>query len=217
MFNTIILKNGKKVNSEHVEQLRGSGITSPELIERVGLYSATMDELQGIFRRRDIASGGLVFPYPGVVGFKRVRLDNPIYTDSTDDGYGNRESGLREIRYLSKKGSSNHLYLPLPEDEFTKNTQIFVTEGEKKALSLTQHGFPAVGVAGVWAWRTVDGICEEFQWLNWRRPVVVVFDSDAATRLAVRSAMKKLAEELSRRGAKVSLCVVPGAGGGSDA
>ncbi|MCM1567027.1 MAG: DUF3854 domain-containing protein [Dehalobacter sp.] len=199
----------KKLNERHLEQLQQSGITDMALIKRAGLWSADQNELQGLFQRRDIKSGGLVFPYPHIDGFRRVRLDEPLYIEGVEDGYRNKSKGPKEIRYLSRKGQENHLYLPLPGEELKKDTQLYVTEGEKKTLSLVQAGLPAVGVAGVWSWRTSEGVCQEFNLLNWRRSVSIIFDSDAAENRLIRAAMIALARELSNRGADVNLCILP--------
>lgn len=205
----MIPQTSNKVNSEHLKQLNESGITDLAFIEKMGLYSAMADELRGLFRRSDLQSGGLVFPYPFVEGFKRVRLDAPII--STDnDGYGGKPDTVKEIRYLGPKGQNNHLYLPLPEEELSKESRLLITEGEKKTLSLVQAGFPAVGVAGVWSWRIAGGVCPEFEMINWNRPVTIIFDSDAAYRRTVRSALQALAVELSKRGAKVHVALSGG-------
>jgi hypothetical protein len=203
----LVVENGQ-LNQQHIEQLRNSGITDKGLIQQVGLFSATAEELTGLFQRRDIKAGGLVFPYPYVEGFRRCRLDEPLYIEA-DDGYGNRGTGPREIRYLNKKGQGNRLYLPVPDDELSKTSRLIVTEGEKKALSLVQLGFSAIAVSGVWAWRAGGNVCPEFKLINWKRPVSVIFDSDAALIRMVRKALQELGKELASRGAKVELTVVP--------
>jgi len=192
------------LNDEHIQQLNQSGITDQALIERVGIFSADSNELTGLFQRRDITSGGLVFPYPHIEGFRRVRLDEPMIR-AESNGYLPASAGPNEIKYLQKKGQSNHLYLALPDDELQSNSHLIITEGEKKSLALVQAGFPAVGLGGIWAWRTQDGPCVEFELLNLNnRRVSVIFDSDAAEVFYIRFALRCLVTELARRGATVT-------------
>lgn len=59
-------------------------------------------------------------------------------------------------KYLSPPGSSNHLYIP---PDFSKNLKrnssyFVITEGEKKAASISRLGFPCVGLPGIDSWRT---------------------------------------------------------------
>ena len=192
-----------------MQQLAEGGITDINLINQLGIYSMTATELSGILQRRDMKSGGLVFEYPYIDGYKRVRLDKPIYRTGESDGYNAGGDELREIRYLSKKGQGNHLYLPLPEGEFKSSSRLYVTEGEKKSIALIQVGCSAVGVSGVWSWRTTGGICAEFELLNWRRRVTVVFDSDGRHIKNVRAASLALARQLTNLGASVEICLMP--------
>lgn len=203
----------QKISTEHTLHLQGSGLNERTMIN-AGLFSVDKEESQGLLKMSN-AGSGIVFPYPYVEGFVRIRLDEPIYSSKQDDGYGNVRR-QREIRYLSPKGSSNHLYLPVSKEVLeATGSQLYIAEGEKKTLSLIQAGLSAIGVAGVWSWRTKKDTVDEFNIVNWKRPVTIVFDSDVTTRREVRTALKALADELTDRGAEVSICITPQSLGGA--
>ncbi|MHB8157565.1 MAG: DUF3854 domain-containing protein, partial [Desulfocucumaceae bacterium] len=164
----------------------------------------------------NLSHGGLAFPYPHIENFIRIRLDEPILSSKHDDGYGNVRK-RQEIRYLSPKGSSNHLYLPVSKEVLEGTTQLYIAEGEKKTLALLQAGLSTIGIAGVWSWRTKKDVCDEFNLVKWKlRPVTIIFDSDATTKRQVHQALKALANELADRGAEVSIFITPQLGGTPD-
>src|SRR5262249_57244234 len=91
-----------------------------------------------------------------------------------------------------------------------------ITEGEKKPRCADQHGFPCIGLGGVWAWQKKrlqdeDGnktgrreLIPDLAAINWRgRAVTVVFDSDIVDKPEVQWACWYLAEELAEHGAVV--------------
>ena len=93
-----------------------------------------------------------------------------------------------------------------------------ICEGEKKTLALNQAGIPAVGIGGVWNWcQKGEGYKKpkesrpipDLDLVNWRRPVTIIFDSDGHDNPLVRLAAFRLARELSRRGAAVSILFLP--------
>lgn len=123
----------------------------------------------------------------------------------------------QEVKYLQPKGSGNHLFIP-PGVDPEAAAPVWLTEGEKKALKLTQEGFPCFGLGGVWGWRIgAKGYRQGgaqtipcFGKVNWiDREVTMVFDSDAAINPLVALAERGLARELTGRGAKVFLCRIP--------
>lgn len=146
-------------------------------------------------------------------------------------------SATTDNKYLGPKKQPPHLYVPpggLMPKGWHKDPSypLIVTEGEKKALAAAQHGFPTVGLSGIWSWRrtilslkkekvqsadddtlVVDisdigkpesKVIEEFGEIVWKgRDVTIIFDSDAATNPDIRSAAFELALELVQRGASV--------------
>lgn len=202
-----------QLSPNQIEHLKKSGLND-KTITTAGLFSVDKEAANNLLRRRDLQCGGIAFPYPHVENHVRVRLDEPMISSKDDDGYGNVRK-QREIRYLSPKGSCNHLYLPVSKEILEGNSQLYVTEGEKKTLALLQAGLSVVGVAGVWNWKNKNDVCDEFNFINWKRPVTIVFDSDVTTRREVRTALKALADELSDRGSEVSIVITPQSIGGA--
>jgi len=91
---------------------------------------------------------------------------------------------------------------------------LYLTEGEFKALKLTQEGFPCLVLAGVWSWKTnLHGkslsIADLDRVARKGRRLVVVFDSDLADKPPVAWAEHELVKELRRRQADVYLLRLP--------
>ncbi len=195
---------------DHRDDLRRSGLTD-ETITAAGIYSVSSAEAGNIL---DMDSGpGLAIPYPGITysdgsPYLRVRLDNPR---PMGDGH--------TARYLTRKGEPPRLYVPpIMPDGWREDPKqrLLVTEGEKKALAVTQAGFPCLGIAGVWAWlrRGKDPASSplpDFAEIEWkRRPVVVVGDSDLHSNKQAAAGLHRLTKDLTRRGARTGLLFLPG-------
>jgi len=183
--------------------LRKSGLTN-ETIKGAGIYTVPPDEIDK--KLGGLANGvvsALAFPYPGCNDFERFKAF--------------RESGDTGPKYLQRAGTENHLYLP-PTVDLVGDSHLLVVEGEKKSLSLRQSGFQVVGVGGVWNWcQKGEGYRKpkesrpipDLDMVNWRRPVTITFDSDGFINFLVRLAAFRLARELYRRGAAVSILFIP--------
>ena len=112
---------------------------------RSGISDATLERL-GIIRITDrqakvltgLARSGIYIPFKGVNCFGgpygRLRLDEPI----------------GDMKYHQRKGSKVHNYVQ--EGLTLHNGDLILIEGEFKAISLTEAGFPAVGTSGFYSW-----------------------------------------------------------------
>ena len=191
------------MHAQHLDDLRLSGLTD-ETIQAAGVYTVPPDEIGK--KLGGLANGlvsALAFPYRDCDGFERFKTF--------------RGEGKTGPKYLQKAGTPNHLYLP-PKVDLTEGNHLLVVEGEKKTLALWQAGFQVVGIGGVWNWRTKGGgeqtgesrPIPDLDRINWERSVTIVFDSDGHYNSNVRLAAFRLARELSRRGAKVSIIFIPG-------
>jgi hypothetical protein len=191
------------LHPDHLADLRRSGLTDAT-IEAAGIYTVTPDDIDK--KLGGLANGvvsALAFPYPGCEGFERFKC-----------WYEEDKTGPR---YRQPKDSSNHLYL-LPGVDLAGDSPLILTEGEKKALALWQAVSHVVGIGGVWNWcEKAEGYRQpkesqtigDFNLVNWVRPVTIIFDSDGHDKLLVRLAAFRLARELSRRGAAVSILFIP--------
>ena len=105
-------------------------------------------------------------------------------------------------KYLTPSGAGNRPYLSplLPEGYLGGTKPLLITEGEKKADSLTAHGFPCIGLTGVYGWRDkrsgTSAPIPELGEINWRRPVRIVFDSDVVIKPQVLDALRDLTEHI---------------------
>ena len=136
-----------------------------------------------------------------------TRKGKPFYRLKPDEG---------EIKYLSPSEEGCRPYFsPLLElKHFASGRDIFITEGEKKSDCLVAHGFPAIGLSGVWCWKDHRSggskMLPELIDFNWkRRNVFVVFDSDILDKLSVKDAYKSLKTALEELGATVKIIPLP--------
>lgn len=191
------------LHPEHLADLRRSDL-SDETIQAAGIYTVPPDEIGKKLGGGDSGIETLLaFPYPGCEGHERFKC-----------WY---QEGKGGPKYRQKKDTPNRLYLP-PTVDLAGDGFLTICEGEKKVLALNQAGIPAVGIGGVWNWcQKGEGYKKpkesrpiaDLALTTWRRPVIILFDSDAHTNRNVRLAAFRLARELSRRGAAVSILFIP--------
>ena len=105
-------------------------------------------------------------------------------------------------KYLTPRGAGNRPYFSplLPKGYLQGFKPLIVTEGEKKADSLTAHGFPCIGLTGVYGWRDkrngTSAPIPELAEINWKRPVRIVLDSDVVIKPQVLDALRDLTEHI---------------------
>lgn len=155
--------------------------------------------------------GALVIPYRDLDG----RLD----------GFARRRPhDGKPAKYVQPKGTPLRAYLPVGSLAGLRDTgsAVFITEGEKKALALAQHGWAAVGIGGFWCGceKNAGGgheLIDDLAAIDWTgRQVYIVFDWDPkeSTRRDAGAAERRLAAVLRAAGAgKVhSVDLPPGPG-----
>ena len=111
------------------------------LEERGDISSLTPQEVRLHLGREDIDSSGFLLKYPGN-GASTIRLESPPID----------ERG-RPRKYLRRAGEPNSLYIPSGLD-LAQEKEIWITEGELKALCGFSHGLPVVALSGIYNWRT---------------------------------------------------------------
>jgi hypothetical protein len=142
----------------------------------------------------------LVFPYRDLDGavncFARRRLHKPKVIDG------------KQVRYIQPKGSALRGYFPIASLTKLRDGEdpVYITEGEKKALALSQLGLAAVGIGGIWCGckKGTEELIDDLAAVSWRdRIVYIVFDFDekASTRQEANAARKRLAKALRTAGA----------------
>lgn len=193
----------------HLEQLLARGL-SHEMIGRSGLYSlGNVTELAiklGWKSYPRKMGSALVIPYYfgyGTAELERLRPDNPRVNKRTK----------RKIKYEQPSGQPPRLYFPPgTDDALTGAGRIIFTEGEFKALLLTQHGFPAVAIGGVEMWhgKRKTTLLPDFARINLKgREVFIVFDSDITSNENVARCEREFAAALVSQGAVVKVVRLP--------
>lgn len=192
----------------HRKHLRDSGLTD-ETIRRAGIYSnADPKRIAAMLNINRVAKDTgpcIVFPYLNLDGrhdYYRLRPDIP------------RQNGKKVRKYEAPRKLGNRVYIPPGVlEHFDKpETELLITEGEKKALAATQAGFHCLGLAGVWCFskRKSTKLLAELDAVNWQGRVVrIVFDDDVTTNPDVKEAEMRLAALLAARGAKVRCARLP--------
>jgi P4 family phage/plasmid primase-like protien len=212
---------------QHLEDLHRSGLTEMT-VKAAGLFSLTDPVEVGkcLGWRGPARQLGpcLAFPYYGqdgaASGYVRLKPDRP-----------RTEEGGRIVKYESPKKQPNRLYVPLGTRTVLDDADkpLLITEGEKKALAADQHGFPCLGLVGVYGWQQGRPKGDDGKAQGQRqclpdlatvalqgRLVHIVFDSDAATNPKVTWAEWHLAQALKGRGADVRVARLPPGPIGSD-
>lgn len=195
-----------------LENLRASGLTDATIRANGLRTENNSNKLAAILHRGAGANcclGGLLIPYTDLEGrvscFARLRPHVPRVRDG------------EPIKYEQPVGEPSRAYYPKASLRKLRDGEspAYLTEGEKKALALSQLGLAAVGIGGVWCWKKkgtdelIDGLAD-IPWSG--RTVYVVFDYDKKpeTRQQTASAARRLARALRKAGAKeVYLVVLP--------
>jgi hypothetical protein len=207
-----------ELRAEHLEHLRSSGL-SDDTLRRAGICS--LDERAAYALGYPAGLRGIGIPYPGAT----VQVDSRRvpYTRLRVDPDRQREPGRKYENPLKSRldeGLPYYPYLPPGVEALRKcaDQSVLVTEGEKKALKLTQEGWPAIGLPGVFLFtdptskrrKPKKPLHPELR--RWRlrgRSVLVCFDSDRDTKEMVGLAHERLCTALTRAGAVVRVVDVP--------
>jgi hypothetical protein len=167
--------------------------------------SLSPSEVRDHLGRGDIDSSGFRLQYPGN-GASTIRLDIPPV-----NGDGKAQ------KYLRRAGEPNSLFNP-GVDLFQVG-ELWIVEGELKALCGHAQGLPVVGLSGVYNWRTsgpeaellADGekqkddeaLLPELAQVDWSgKKFILLYDSDIVPDHRARDAFPRLAEQLYRLGAE---------------
>jgi len=191
-----------------IEDLRKSGLTLEDVVHYGWrqLHQPVEDLADIIgFRKYNghylakVCEAILVIPYPNS-NFARVRLYPPI----------------EGAKYLQPKDISPQPYIVAEVDEIKCkfNKPVIITEGEKKTLCLIKHGYPAIGLPGVWQFKNEKNGYPDLlpaldEWIWKGREVYICFDSDSCLNKMVRQAEIELAIKLYLREAVVRIIRIP--------
>jgi hypothetical protein len=205
----------KRVTSLATAKLASSGL-SPTAAAKLGIKTIASAKL--IDKSwPDVPC--LKFTYFDASGKERDNVCRVRVLETPRGEFGETDT---DTRYLQSSGTPPAAYLPRRinwAETFEDPTKpIIITEGELKAACACELGFACIGLGGVWSWRTGKlgwSLLPELAACAWcRREVVIMFDSDAATKPQVALAIASLSTELSRRGALPRVAQLPSGPGG---
>jgi hypothetical protein len=204
--------SAKPLDDDDRADLESSGLTE-ETIRDNGLFTVTkkvdmasilnrLPDHRGLQIPEFCYSGGLVFPYLDLdgadTGFARVKPHHPRYYKH------------KPVKYESPVGSVLRAYFPVASRALLKGGTgpVFITEGEKKALALSQLDRAVVGIGGIWCGCQAKKkeLLDDLAALPWAgRTVYIVFDHDpeAKTRRTSLNAGRRLAGALLKAGAQL--------------
>lgn len=207
--------NGPNLLAHHLVDLQSSGLTN-ETIRAAGIYSeanpAHLAQILGWRNPVRKIAPALVFPYSGpqgYSGYSRIKPDNPRVREGSP------------VKYESPKGRPNEIYFPPGVCDRLNDTAVplHITEGEKKALALVQHGYTTLGLVGVFGWKEPrqESLRPALELIPVQgRDVFIVFDSDVRHKPGVRDAETRLAVHMKQRGAHVKVVRIPDGPQGED-
>jgi putative DNA primase/helicase len=208
-----------RVSGKELEDLRAGSGLKDETISAAKIYTENDGaKLAKLLNRKHVdflRFGGTVFPYHTLTGevnyYACVRPHQPRI---------NKNGGPK--KYEVPLGESCRAYYP--PGSLAKlldgKSDVYITEGQKKALALSQLGFAAVGIAGAWNWKKpktdflIDGLLD-VTWMGRNVYVVFDFDEKEKARWHVDLSRRRLAKALREAGAKevFSVALSPGPGG----
>lgn len=175
----------------HLADLRKSGLLD-KTISEAGIKSVRPEDINKIFGYETFAMSCYEIPYGD--GYSRYKI---FYSETNKI---NPKTKKPRPKYLQKKGSGNHLYIPPKVKSILNDASIplHIVEGEKKCLKGIQEGLNCIGLSGLWNWTNkkkfdiedkknwcIGGkegwkeLLPEFKFINFTgRTVYIVPDSD---------------------------------------
>lgn len=203
---------GMVTTGDHVKELEASGLTrecwDAHGLGTVGDMKEAKDLLNWNNPPHKSMGPFLAFPYFNLDGepINYVRLKPAVPVTDKKNG--------KARKYEAPKGMPNRAYFPAAVRTVarTPDRPLIITEGEKKALCAGLHGFPTIGLGGVWNWKIKreNAMLPDLAGINWTgRRVYICFDSDREDNANVQHAERALAAVLARYGADVRVVALP--------
>ena len=196
-----------RLSSSHRRQLQESGIDPGIEAERAYETVRSRADLLDFrkYQRRASANAPALrvpmYSPDGITRLSQLRPDKP-----------RKDKKGKAIKYETPGGSEAILdvHPRMMEEARNGSGDLWITEGIKKADSLTSRGLCTVGLVGVWNGQR-DGkllSCWDHVALDGRR-VYIVFDSDVIVKEGVQLALERLVAALEERGAEVLVVYLP--------
>lgn len=205
----------KEVRAAMLRKLKESGLNEKDAT-LLGYAPYTQEQATKKKLQLSLLLAGFLIPYYSPLGdpldFHRYRyLEQPETT-----GFA-ALTERKPIRYSQPPGEGPYVYFPLNYDwkKFfllaPEKRRLFITEGELKTACMAKLGIPAVGLGGVWNFKTkTRPLTEDMEEIPWDgMQVYICYDSDAVTNVDVIKAENFLARQLTDRKAFVNVIRLP--------
>jgi hypothetical protein len=192
---------------EHRADLAKSGLTDATIAAQ--LIRTVPPSMSGRLLGFDLPAirSALLFPFRSPAGgftdLARVKVFPPL---SDRDGH--------QVKYLQPRGSGPRVYFvgATLERVCTGDEPLWIVEGEKKALAVSQLGLPAIGICGVEGWHAGSSLelLPDFDSIRLAgRLVEVVPDGDYQYNANVTRAVRRFGNALAQRGARPRAVLLP--------
>lgn len=214
------------LSQDHYDDLKKSGLSDDAFLDAI--KSVSPADMKKIFGYETCAKSAYEIPYPET-DYSRYKI---FYDESNKI---NPKTGKPRPKYLQRKGSGNHLYIPPRVKSILGDPSIplYIAEGEKKALKACQENLYCIGLSGLWNWSSRNKInpsdpwdwgigdkdkklIQDFDLINFTgRTVYIVPDSDwlepnkHGHEKNLKQAVWELAKKLQERGAIVKIVQLP--------
>lgn len=210
-----LVMNARDAKKAMLEKLDGSALEEKDA-KTLGMEAFTAAESKSLGNLPAFFAGFRI-PYFDIEG-RRTKFWRYRYLETTKVGFDALTS-KKALRYAQLGKTVNEIYLPPVNGVNWKSVAanpempVLITEGEIKAACATKHGYPTIGLGGVWCFKSNSArfpLLPQFKEFNWKnRTVYIVYDSDAITNPQVMSAENALARELTMLGAEPYIVRIP--------
>lgn len=210
---------------QHLADLRRSGLTD-ETIRESQIHSIlSAVEAKRILNWKYPASK--IVPAMAIPFFRIDGSRNGFARLRPDISQPDKNKPGKVRKYEQPCGVSPHAYFPPAAIDAinTPGRLIAVTEGEKKALAVTQAGYPCIGLTGVSAWQKPfpeaerkkknpedkqAELIDDLAQIDWTgRPTLIIFDTDSFRNANNNLALARFALVISGRDADPCIIDLP--------
>jgi putative DNA primase/helicase len=216
------LEDGQILSAEHLQVLQASAIHTDVIKSRGYRTVYHSSDLQALgFDESQCRVPGLLLPLyttDGHNGLCVYRPDNPlVFEDKTKKKNPDGTWHQKILKYEFPKNQSMRLDCPPVCQPRLADPRVplWITEGQKKADALASLGLCAIALLGVFNWRGTNELGGKTVLADWEcvalkgRDVHIVFDSDIKTNKNIQTALSRLSDWLSNKGARVTAAYLP--------
>jgi hypothetical protein len=202
-----VLYDRMALQAEHLDDLRRSALTDETIaMQKIRTVPPHMIERLLGYTPPRIVRHAYVIPYADPRGGFMPHVRMKIFPSV--------ERKSSTIRYLQPRRSGIRIFFPLAAVEAVLHSaeDLYLVEGEKKALCVAQTGVPVIGIAGVEGWHAADSerLHPDLDDVGLEDRVVHLWpDDDVSRNPMVAYAMDRLGLALKARGVRAMTIVRP--------